>query len=156
MEINAGAGAKGAPGPDLRLGGLAIHGCRQGEPDVAECFHGGHSREGVDFVGVQNLGDDLGGHAGGELSGMGQQVARFIERAHNLLGRVARGGAVQMQRSSRRGFAGLHGQKRVPLPTASNAVSKSFSPSFPVPVGWIRGPALPSKKKPLRKHSHFQ
>jgi len=28
---------------------------------------------------IQNLVDDLGGDAGGELPGMGQQVARFVE-----------------------------------------------------------------------------
>ena len=84
------------------------------------------------------------------------EIEEWIQRQTAWWAIYSSTSAPQMQRSSRRGFAGLHGQKRVPLPTASNAVSKSFSPSFPVPVGWIRGPALPSKKKPLRKHSHFQ
>jgi hypothetical protein len=47
------------------------------------------SREGLYFVGIQNLVNALGGHAGGELLGMCQH---FVEGAHNLLARDARGG----------------------------------------------------------------
>ena len=37
-----------------------------------------------------------------------------------------------------------------------NALRKSFSPSFSVPVVWIRSRALQSNKKTLRKHGPYQ